>query len=316
MLGEAAIAQMGDRTLVVWTEGPIARLAVVAPDGRPVAAVVDLNATGTNAQDVTALAAGDAFFVLYKHKYGNVLEGCDLVGRRVHPDGSASAPAVLASDVCSFTYPIYRAAVRDRTIFVAHTTGYTGTGVEVVRWSAGGAPVVAATPGEAEQTSVRLIAPTADGLVLSWSVALEHEVWVGTKLDASGRVASAPERLRIYEEGSVEWTGENLLQHHLRAGSLEVRTLPWAAGPGRWHGIDVGARARQGKIVRAGGRLWAVLEVATGGVRLVPLGADGLAVGPPSEIGGTTVAIDGAHGATLEVRDRANEIVWQSLACR
>jgi len=316
VLGEAAIAQIGDRSLVAWTEGPIARLAILGRDGKPVSGIHDLNVPGTNAQDVSVLSAGDSFFLLYKHKYGSVLEGCDLVGRRVSPDGAVSGPAVLASDVCAATYPIYRATVRDRTLFVAHTSGYEGTGVSVVRWSAGGAPVQASTPGEAEQTSIRLLAPTADGLVLAWSVALQHEVWVGEKLDPSGRAASAPERLRIYEEGAIEWGTDQILQHHLRAGALEVRTLPWAAGPGRWHTVDVGARVRQARVVRAGGKAWAILEVATGGVRLVPLAADGVAAGPVSEISGTMLALDGAHGATLEVRDQANQVVWQSLACR
>lgn len=315
VLGEATLARLGERTVVVWTEGPIGRVAIVDAQGRP-GEVRDLNVAGTNAQDLTALSAGDEVFVLYKHKYGTVLEGCDLVGRRVDAQGNLSAPAVLAADVCASTYPIYRATIRGRTMFVAHTNSYEGRGVSVVRWSAGGAPIPASDPGTEELTSIRLFAPTADGLVLAWSVALQHDKWIGQLLDPEGRPVGAAERLRVYEEAALEWDGEVMIEHRMRAGALEARELPWAAGPGRWHRIDVGARARQGRIVRTGGRLWAVFEVATGGVRLLPIGPHAEAAGPPSEIGGTLVAIGGRSGATLEVRDRTRELVWQALACR
>jgi hypothetical protein len=312
VLGEAAIAQIRDRTAIAWTEGPTARVVVQGTGKAP----VDLVAQGTSAEDLSLVAAGDAFFLLYRHKYGETVEGCDLVGRRVDPDGRVSTPAVLASDVCGQTYPIYRIAVRDRTLFVAHTSGLEGQGVEVVRWSVGGAPVPASQPGDESPTSVRFVAPTADGLVVAWSVALQHEKWVGRRLDPAGRLAGPAEPLRVYEQASLAWNGESLVQYHLHGGLLEARELPWGGSPGRWHTVDVGARTRQASLVRTGGRLWGVFEVATGGVRLLPLAPDATPAGPPTAIGGTLVAIDGAHGATLDVRDREHEIVWQALDCR
>jgi hypothetical protein len=315
MPGGVSVAQWRDRAAVAWMDGPIGHVVVLDREGRPLAAEQLVNEAGSLAQPSVA-AAEAGFVVTYVHKHGPAMQGCDMVGRTLGPDGALGAPVMIGSGVCSaMGYP--RVGVRGAVVVVAATTGYEGQGLRLLRWSlADGSTELAGTPGSAPETGPLAVGVSPTGFVALWTEGTDRDAHRlrAQQLDSDGRPVGDPDDLRLAPDLAPVLIAGRPFAFRVRQGAIELRAAG-ASQRSAWTVVDLGARASHGAIAVQGGRAWAGIGLAGGSIRIVPLNEDGTPAGAASDLPAPDFAIDGADGAAVGFRPRSRELVFHSLAC-